>query len=621
MTGYRYRAFISYSHSDAPTARWLHRALEGYRPPPEVVARLDASRRRITPVFLDRDETRATGSISGALTAALNASEFLIVVCSPAAARSRWVNEEVAHFKRSGRANNVLCVLAGGDAADPTHTFPRACLFEFDAAGELDTSAPVEPLAADLRRTGDGRNRAMLKLASTMLDVRFDDLVRREAARRQRRLAGVALASTVGMVLATGLAIFALEQRNEALHQRAIAEEESHTLANTVEFLVNIFKVSDPATENPRNITALQILDRGARRLEVEQVGRPHIRGRLMSTIGDVYLNLGQFSASRDELERSLKLLQPDSMPALEARIVLASALARLGEFDLATAQFRRADATLTERYPTAHALRGKAQRFWGNMEFARGSAAQALPHLRSALAFYLRDGTDPLGLARTRFELAGALMDKDASSFAEAGQLLALAIASLEQSVGAANADTVIAKYSLGRLRLREGRLREAVVMLRQTEVDLSRIFGANHPNVTLAQIELGNALLQQDQASSAVTVLRRAVRNTSALTGKGRAQYAEAALSLASALSRQGGSAQEARTLVAAADAVIREEFGGATPELGVLRAQADVAAAYGGAAERQSVCAAAISAVAKDAGMAALWRPEFARSCPKF
>ena len=620
MTEYRYRAFISYSHSDAPAARWLHRALEGYRPPQEVVARFSNARRRIAPVFLDRDETRAAGSISSALTAALDASEFLIVVCSPAAARSRWVNEEVAHFKRSGRAHNVLCVLAGGDAADPTHTFPRACLFEFDAAGELDTGAAVEPLAADLRRSGDGRNRAMLKIASTLLDVRFDDLVRREAARRQRRLSAIALASTLGMVLTTGLAIFALEQRNEALHQRAIAEEESHTLANTVEFLVNIFKVSDPATENPRNITALQILDRGARRLEVEQVGRPHIRGRLMSTIGDVYLNLGQFSASRDELQRSLKLLQPDSMPALEARIGLASALFRLGEFDLATAQFRRVDATLAERYPTALAVRGKAQRFWGNMEFARGNAARALPHLRSALAFYLRDSTDPLGLARTRFALAGALME-DASNFAEAGQMLALAIASLEKTVGAANADTVIAKYSLGRLRLREGRLREAVVMLREAEVDLSRIFGPSHPNVTLAQVELGNALLEQDQASAAVAVLRRAVRNTRARTGKGRAQYADAALSLASALARQGGSAREARTLVAAADTAIREEFGGATPELGVLRAQADVAAAYGGASERQAVCVAAISAVANNAGLAALWRSEFRRSCPQF
>ncbi len=242
----RYRAFISYSHSDTRVAAWLHRALESYRPPRSVAAGLPADKQRLAPIFLDRDELQTSGDLSAAIQEALSEAEFLVVVCSPAAALSRWVNEEVLRFKRSGRADHVLCVLADGDPGDPESTFPEACLYELTPDGELDRNAPIEPLASDLR-PGEDRRRALIQVVATLLGVRFDDLIQREAHRRQRFFAKVALGATFGMLVTLGLAVFAFVQRNESQIQRQIAEREAATATRVTRTLTTL--IEDTFTE------------------------------------------------------------------------------------------------------------------------------------------------------------------------------------------------------------------------------------------------------------------------------------------------------------------------------------------------------------------------------------
>ena len=94
----RYAAFISYSHADAAHVAWLHNRLETYRMPRALVGTETAFGplpRRLPPIFRDRDELPASGDLGGELRNALGAAESLIVVCSPAAARSRWVTRSV----------------------------------------------------------------------------------------------------------------------------------------------------------------------------------------------------------------------------------------------------------------------------------------------------------------------------------------------------------------------------------------------------------------------------------------------------------------------------------------------------------------------------------------------
>lgn len=155
--GHRYDAFISYRHvePDRSWAKWLHGALETYRVPRQLVA--EGYPKRLTRVFRDEEELPANADLSSQITAALDESRFLIVVCSPRAVESRWVNAEVEHFRKLGRHDRILALLIEGE---PAASFPKA-LVEIrssvvDAASDGTTSTrevieDVEPLAADVR--------------------------------------------------------------------------------------------------------------------------------------------------------------------------------------------------------------------------------------------------------------------------------------------------------------------------------------------------------------------------------------------------------------------------------------------------------------------------------------
>ena len=170
---FKYRAFISYSHSDEKWARWLHRRLETYRLPRNLVGRETAFGpvpARFTPVFRDRDELATATSLGATLVAALEQSACQIVICSPKAAQSRWVNEEILTFKRLGREDRIFCLVVAGEpgvSADPARAaeecFPPALIRKLGPDGEL-TEERGEPIAADVRPGKDRPATAMLKL-------------------------------------------------------------------------------------------------------------------------------------------------------------------------------------------------------------------------------------------------------------------------------------------------------------------------------------------------------------------------------------------------------------------------------------------------------------------------
>ena len=99
----RYRAFISYSHKDEKIAAKLHRYIEQFRIPKKLDIKWDPvsenGPRRIFPVFRDKDELPSSADLGTQIETALRNSDFLVVVCSPDSAQSRWVNEEILTFK------------------------------------------------------------------------------------------------------------------------------------------------------------------------------------------------------------------------------------------------------------------------------------------------------------------------------------------------------------------------------------------------------------------------------------------------------------------------------------------------------------------------------------------
>ena len=232
MSKIDYKAFITYSHADTKVASWLQRALESYRVPSRLIGKKSSQgeiTRRLGSIFRDRDELSAGGDLSQTLNDALAKSEFLIVVCSPEARKSRWVGLEINEFKRTHPGNKILCLLAGGEPfagnnPEQMHLecFPKTLGYlDFD----LESQVASEPIAADVREGGDGKRLAKLKIISGLLGVGLDELIQRDAQRRQRNLLVLTLTSALGMLAFATLSFVAVDARNSEELRRAEAEE------------------------------------------------------------------------------------------------------------------------------------------------------------------------------------------------------------------------------------------------------------------------------------------------------------------------------------------------------------------------------------------------------------
>jgi hypothetical protein len=221
---FRYRAFISYSHADAKWANWLHGRLESFRIDRDLVGRQTAAGlipKTLRPIFRDRDDFTAGHSLSEQTLAALDASAALIVLSSPDAAKSHYVNEEVRLFKRRHPDRPIIPIILDGKPADPaSECFPLALKFEVSPDRAI-TDRPADLLAADARATGDGRDLALAKVVARMLGVPTDDVRKRQVSAQNWRLKVTAIVITVLAVLSLVTGFLVWE------HQRLITAEET----------------------------------------------------------------------------------------------------------------------------------------------------------------------------------------------------------------------------------------------------------------------------------------------------------------------------------------------------------------------------------------------------------
>ena len=227
-TGFKYWAFLSDSHQDNLETRkdgqrgrirwaeWLHDALENYRVPAEFRDRITSTGEpmpeRFFPVFQDEKELPINADLGESIRTALHESRFLIVVCSPRAAVSRYVNEEVRYFKTLGRQNRIMTLRIDGEPnasfgnkkgyTSADECFCPALRHPLDAQGEVDTTRrdAQEPIAGDVRMKADSAPReatrgdlslhrraleqTRLKLIAGLMGVGFDELIQRDKDRQ-----------------------------------------------------------------------------------------------------------------------------------------------------------------------------------------------------------------------------------------------------------------------------------------------------------------------------------------------------------------------------------------------------------------------------------------------------
>jgi hypothetical protein len=229
LTPGRYRAFISYSHAaDRTLARALQRGLHQlakpwYRPP--------AFR-----VFRDDTSLSATPALWSSIEQAMTDSEFFILLASPQAAASPWVDRELAWWMGHKPRQHVMIVLTDGELAWDA----AAGDFNWAVTNALPPSLrgrfAEEPRWVDLRwmhgapevsLRHPGFRDALADLSAPLHGVAKEELVG-EDLRQQRRWTRLRNSMVTVLVLlgllAGAASVLFFRQRNVARAQTAIAE-------------------------------------------------------------------------------------------------------------------------------------------------------------------------------------------------------------------------------------------------------------------------------------------------------------------------------------------------------------------------------------------------------------
>jgi tetratricopeptide (TPR) repeat protein len=578
---FKYRAFISYSHADEDWARWLHRSLESYRVPKRLVGNatpFGPVPARLTPVFRDREELATATSLGETLTRALEQSACQLVICSRAAAQSRWVNEEILAFKRLGREQRIFCLIVDGEpgasavaATADQECFPSALIYKIGEDGSL-TATRSEPIAADGRPGKDGKQDLRLKLIAGMLGVGLDELKQREAHRRHRRMVALVTASIAGMAITSGLAAAAWFARNEANRERVRAEAEAETARQTTRFMVDLFKVSDPSEALGSKITAREILDKGAARIDRELTDQPYIQATLMDTMGTVYTSLGLYGSAIPLIRKAL-----DKRRSLsgERDALVGQSLNHLGEALTLNSDYVEAEKRLREALVIRRAL-------YGDVNPDVASTLTALADVMSYTGQYEKGEPLIREALRIRKKLFGEVHPDVAASIGDLGQnfgergdfkqaevYLRQALAMQRQLHPTVHPDLAEAMNNLAWAYLGLGQPAQAEPIYRMALEMQRKLLGDAHPDLAVAISNLAQVLVMRGDFKGAENAYREALAMNRKLLGASHPEIARNVGDLATVLYAEGNH-QAAIAMQRESLSMYRHELGDYHPDV---------------------------------------------------
>jgi WD40 repeat protein len=217
----QFDAFISYSREDIEFARKLEKALNAYKPPREIKAP-----QRNLRVF--RDEIDLTGvEYYQSIEQHLQNAAKLIVLCSPAARQSDYVNDEIRRFAKNKGPEHIIPILVAGVPNNEASLGQEADL----AFPEALVEALSLPLAISYLNFNPQRDRvnqgtfanSWHTLLANIYDISRAEIERREQKRKIRRLYTALTVIGSIMLLLAGLTVFAFMQRSTAINQANVA--------------------------------------------------------------------------------------------------------------------------------------------------------------------------------------------------------------------------------------------------------------------------------------------------------------------------------------------------------------------------------------------------------------
>ncbi|MBB5208086.1 serine/threonine-protein kinase [Chiayiivirga flava] len=353
--------------------------------------------------------------------------------------------------------------------------------------------ATVEALADDVRRWRDGR---------PILARPDSGLYRlRRFVARHRVAAALGVIAIVGLLGGSALALWQAQR----------AEREAQLARSAQAFLTSVFDAASPDSEAGARVTARELLDRGAERIERDLADQPRLRADMQVTLGTLYTQLGQYDQAQALLERARSGWPDGSADDAAARLRLLAKLAaverRRGRLDDALALFDSVLATDAPADARSHVLVERAL-----LHDERGAFDAGLADARAALAIdSARD--DDAGLDIVRDRHIEALMLARLGRFDESQRVFDATLADASVRLGPDDTrvaqmhnDYAVLMSSASRPEPAEAHARKALDARR-------RRLGDDHPAVAETLQVLGGPLRQLGRLDEAQQVLEEAL------------------------------------------------------------------------------------------------------------
>jgi len=338
----------------------------------------------------------------------------------------------------------------------------------------------------------------------------------------RRHRVGVAFAGSMLVLLVAFAATMAVQARRIA-HERdranvaaSEARREAETAQRTSDFLVELFEESDPGQAQGKDLTAREILDRGAERLDQELKDRPEIRAPLLRTIGRVYSVMSLYPESEALLREAVALgeVHADERPLEYATslVELATALDGAGKsaaalpFAERAVEIRRHE--LGDSDPElATALHRLGVVYWHN---DRIPEAEVL--MREALGILEASrGRNHISVTRVLHNLASLrFLQNDLD---EAQALYEETMALEEDLKGPKSFELATTMHTLAMIHQQRGELERALDLESRSLAIREEVLGSDHPHVSLSLTTLGQIYQSQGRPEAAVPLLQRAL------------------------------------------------------------------------------------------------------------
>jgi len=305
-------------------------------------------------------------------------------------------------------------------------------------------------------------------------------------------------------------------ERDRANHEARRANLEAAAATQVADFLVSLFRISDPNEARGAALTARDVLDRGADRLNKELVDQPELRSRLMSTIANVYGELGLRKDSLALWERVLAIRRTslgDTHPlTYSAHMGLGNTLNALNRpaearphLEAAFEGFKKLAGLASE--DTLKALNNLAV-----LEFTAGRMQESEARLRLIVegrtALY---GTDDTRTISAKSNLAAAMHSQE--KWDEASATYGEVLSARRRLLGNDHPHTLRALANLGELARQRGRLDEAEGYYAEALPGRRRVLPASHTDLALTLSYYGDLRNAQRRPAEAERMLRESV------------------------------------------------------------------------------------------------------------